>query len=315
MIYTVTLAPALDYGMWLDAVCPGGVNRARQTRLRVGGKGVNVSVVLRGLDMPSVCLGFVAGFTGREILRQIRSEGLREQMIELEEGNSRINVKLKSETETEINAEGPAIHDAAMQALLSQIAKLGPGDVLVLSGSVPAGMDETLYARLTHMAKAAGAEAAVDATGGQLLNALAEGPLLVKPNLHELEQAAGTSIRTQEELCAQALELRRRGARNVLVSLGAEGALLACGTGLYICKAPGGTVVDTTGAGDSMVAAYLYACSRRLPDADCLRLCVAAGSASAFSHGLAAREAVFSLLAQTPSSVRIGSCDEARNMA
>lgn len=305
MIYTVTFAPALDYAVWLERMIPGEVNRAQRTRLFVGGKGINVSLVLKSLGIPSVCLGFAAGFTGTEIVRRLRQEGLGEQMVRLENGLSRINVKLKGTEETEINASGPAVDEAGMKAFLRRLEALGPGDVLVLSGGVPQGAEETLYARLTRMAVGKGAEAVVDATGEQLLNALAEGPMLIKPNLSELETATGAPIRTPAALAERAEGLRRQGAQNVLVSLGAEGALLACGTGVYRCAAPEGTVLNTTGAGDTMVAAYLYAARLGLEDAQRLRLCVAAGSATAFSEALAAKETVEEILERTPMPVRV----------
>lgn len=305
MIYTVTFAPALDYALWLDRMIPGEVNRAQRTRLFVGGKGINVSLVLRELGIPSVCLGFAAGFTGSEIVRRLRQEGLNEQMVRLENGLSRINVKLKGAEETEVNASGPAVDEAAMKAFLRRLEALGPGDVLVLSGGVPQGSEETLYAQLTRMAVKKGAEAVVDATGAQLLNVLAERPMLIKPNLSELEAATGTPVRTPAALAERAESLRQQGAKNVLVSLGAEGALLACGTGVYRCAAPRGTVLNTTGAGDTMVAAYLYAARLGLEDAQRLRLCVAAGSATAFSETLAAKETVEEILGSTPMPVRV----------
>ena len=305
MIYTVTFAPALDYALWLDRMIPGEVNRAQRTRLFVGGKGINGSLVLRELGIPSVCLGFAAGFTGSEIVRRLRQEGLNEQMVRLENGLSRINVKLKGAEETEINASGPAVDEAAMHAFLRRLEALGPGDVLVLSGGVPQGAEETLYARLNRMAAAKGAETVVDATGAQLIHALAEGPMLVKPNLRELEAATGGPIRTLATLAERAEGLRRQGARNVLVSLGAEGALLACDSGVYRCAAPKGTVLGTTGAGDTMVAAYLYAARLGLEDARRLRLCVAAGSATAFSEVLAAKDTVEAILRRTPMPERV----------
>lgn len=305
MIYTVTFAPALDYAVWLERMIPGEVNRAQRTRLFAGGKGINVSLVLKSLGIPSVCLGFTAGFTGAEIVRRLRQEGLGEQMVRLENGLSRINVKLKGTEETEINASGPAVDEAAMKAFLRRLEALGPGDVLVLSGGVPQGSEETLYAQLTRMAVKKGAEAVVDATGAQLLNVLAERPMLIKPNLSELEAATGTPVRTPAALAERAESLRQQGAKNVLVSLGAEGALLACGTGVYRCAAPRGTVLNTTGAGDTMVAAYLYAARLGLEDAQRLRLCVAAGSATAFSETLAAKETVEEIFGSTPMPVRV----------
>lgn len=192
-----------------------------------------------------------------------------------------------------------------MHAFLRRLEALGPGDVLVLSGGVPQGAEETLYARLNRMAAAKGAETVVDATGAQLIHALAEGPMLVKPNLRELEAATGGPIRTLAALAERAEGLRRQGARNVLVSLGAEGALLACDSGVYRCPAPKGTVLGTTGAGDTMVAAYLYAARLRLEDARRLRLCVAAGSATAFSEALAAKDTVEAILRRTPMPERV----------
>ena len=297
MIYTVTFAPALDYALWLDRMIPGEVNRAQRTRLFVGGKGINVSLVLRELGIPSVCLGFAAGFTGSEIVRRLRQEGLNEQMVRLENGLSRINVKLKGAEETEINASGPAVDEAAMHAFLRRLEALGPGDVLVLSGGVPQGAKETLYARLNRMAAAKGAETVVDATGAQLIHALAEGPMLVKPNLRELEAATGGPIRTLAALAERAEGLRRQGARNVLVSMAGNGALLVDEHGeVHRIGCPKGKVVNSVGAGDSMVAGFVAGWMQTRSYSFALRLGTACGSATAFSLGLATKEKIDELM-------------------
>lgn len=305
MIYTVTFSPALDYAMWLNGITPGATNRAQRTRLYAGGKGVNVSLVLRALNVPSVCLGFAAGFTGDEIVRSIRQAGVDEQMIRLPEGLSRINVKIKGCEETEINASGPVVDDASFAAFLARIDALMPGDVLVLSGSAPAGAEGSLYGQLALRASARGAQTVVDATGSQLLGALQAKPLLIKPNLAELEELAGQALCTTQQQLHQARLLQEQGAQNVLVSLGAQGALLASPEGAYLCRAPMGAVKNTTGSGDSMVAAFLWACQHQLPDAQKLRFAVAAGSASAFCEDLASGAAIHALFEQIPQAAAL----------
>lgn len=305
MIYTVTFSPALDYAMWFEGLEPGGLNRAKRTGCRAGGKGINVSLVLHRLGVPSVCLGFTAGFVGTEIVRQVEAEGLCQDFIWLEEGCSRINVKIKSPVETELNASGPAEPDEAMAALIWRIEGLKEGDVLVLSGNPPAGVLETVYADLMGSILAAGIRTVVDASGSFLKYVLPMKPFLVKPNRAELEELEGKRLESQEEVVKAAGKLREAGAVNVLVSLGAEGAVLISGEGIFACGIPEGTVVDSTGAGDSMVAAFLVKAQEGCGAADCLRYAVACGSASAYSYDLATVRELQEIYARTPEACRI----------
>lgn len=300
MIYTVTLAPALDYAMWLGLLRGGALHRAEETQLRVGGKGINVSVMLRRLGMDSVCLGFAGGFVGEEIVRRVRDQGVAEDFIRLAEGCSRINVKIKADTETELNAAGPDVCAGELRALYAQLAALRPGDVLVLSGNPPLSFGVDIYQEILEAVRRKGLSAVVDATGPLLLHTLPYAPLLVKPNLAELADAVGRSLLTPADTLWAARWLQQRGAVYVLVSLGGDGAILATPGAAYHCEAPAGLLVNSTGAGDSMVAAFLHARSRDMDDPDTLRYCVAAGSASAFSRELAARADVLRLFQALP---------------
>lgn len=305
MIDTVTFAPALDYALWLDRVQPGATNRAARTRLSVGGKGVNVSILLTRLGVPNRCLGFAAGFVGHEIIRLLRTQGVQEEMILLDEGTSRINVKLKTEEETEINANGPAIPPDSLEILLERLKRLTAEDTLVLSGKPPAECGDDLYRRIMESLATAGTRVAVDASGSLLMQVLPLKPWLVKPNRDELEELAGRSLSNVQEILREALRLRELGAEHVLVSLGGQGALLACREGNFLCGTPRGTLCNSTGAGDSMVAGFLAASQRGMTPDEALRFAVATGSASAFSLDLATAEEVENLLPTVPAVKQI----------
>ncbi len=287
MIYTVTLSPALDYLMWLDRFEEGGLNRAGRTSFRAGGKGINVSVVLSRLGLPSVCLGFAAGFTGRELLRLLSSEGIDHDFISVDDGCTRINVKIKSETETEINADGPKITEGDLEKLHRKAEKLTSRDVLILSGKPPKSVPENIYLSLLSAVRGKAVRTVVDASGGYLLAALDEKPYLIKPNKAELEEICGKELPSSGQIASAACDLRKKGAQNVLVSLGAEGAILAADDGhVYTCGIPEGKLIDSTGAGDSMTAGFIAKALTGSAKRDCLRYAVACGSASAYSYDL-----------------------------
>lgn len=305
MIYTVTFSPALDYAMWFENIEIGGLNRAARTVCRPGGKGINVSMVLSRLGIPSVCLGFAAGFVGREIIRSIEQAGLQQEFILLREGCSRINVKVKARTETELNASGPAIPPEALDRLGQRVSGLKEGDLLVLSGNPPVSVSETVYADLAAFAARQKVRTVVDASGTFLTNALRWKPYLIKPNLSELEGLEGRKLISREEMTDAAKKLQKKGAEHVLVSMGAQGAILVSPKGVYNCGVPQGRLIDSTGAGDSMVAAFLAKKMAGCRDADCLRYAVACGSASAYSYDLATAESLAQMYMRTPDACAV----------
>ena len=299
MVYTVTLNPAVDYVVQIDRLAPGEVNRAKRAFVQFGGKGVNVSVVLRRLGVESTALGFIAGFTGDALEQDLRAQGVQTDFVRLGQGMTRINVKLKAGEETEINAGGPPIGPDAQKALFEKLDALRAGDVLVLAGSVPAGLAPDTYAQMLRRLDGRVVLAVVDAEQALLCSALACRPFLIKPNHIELGAIFGRTLRTQEDVAACAAQLHARGARNVLVSMAGDGALLLDETGA--CRrapAPAGRVKNSVGAGDSMVAGFLAGWLQTGDFAHALRLGTAAGSAAAFSDGLPARADIEALLAQ-----------------
>ncbi len=301
MIYTVTLSPALDYLMWLDRFEEGILNRAGRTSFRAGGKGINVSVVLKRLGIPSVCLGFTAGFVGQELIRLLGTEGIDHDFIMLDEGCSRINVKVKSVTETEINASGPKISESALQALAGKASKLTAGDTLILSGKPPKGIPDDIYSTLIDAADGKDVRTVVDTSGKNLLTALVKNPYLIKPNKAELAEISKTELDSAGQIADSARKLQDKGARNVLVSLGAEGALLAADDGrVYTCGIPKGKLIDSTGAGDSMVAGFIAKDSSGASKEDCLRFAVACGSASSYSYELLDAAGLEQVLSRMP---------------
>lgn len=300
MIYTVTMNPALDYVLRLDALAPGQTNRAARTDIQYGGKGINVSNVLKNLGVPSVALGFRAGFTGEELARGLEQMGLKSDLIPLPAGRTRINVKLKAgPAETEINAPGPEIPADALSALLEKLDRLGPGDYLVLAGSLPASLPQDTYGKIVARLGGRGVECVVDATGERLLSALPYRPFLIKPNRKELEELCGREAGSEELLETCARVLQDRGARNVLVSLSGDGSMLLDETGaVHRLYAPKGQVVNSVGAGDSMTAGFLAGWLARRDYHHAHRLGAAAGAATAFSLGLASRADIEKVLAQ-----------------
>lgn len=296
MIYTVTLNPSLDYVVSVDGFAAGKLNRTQQTHVFPGGKGINVSIVLQNLGIPSRALGFLAGFTGREIQRMLQDYGCACDFIDLPEGLSRINMKIKSDSETEVNGEGPAIPNAQFQMLLQQLDTLQPGDTLVLAGSVPKSVPEDVYERICARLSERGVRFVVDASGPLLQNVLRYHPFLIKPNDVELGELFGVTIHSDEQIVDCARQLQRMGAQHVLVSLAGDGALLVTADGQTLRqRPPQGTVVNSVGAGDSMVAGFLAGLAQGMDMVGALSLAICAGSATAFTHWLAGREEILAL--------------------
>ena len=301
MIYTVTFNPAIDYVVRLDRpLAVGKVNRAKGEDCVLGGKGVNVSGVLAQLGCESVALGFVAGETGAWLERGLAAQGLRTDFVHLAHGMTRINVKIKAGQETELNGAGPDIPESAMQELEAKLDRLQKDDVLVLAGSIPASLAQTTYERLLARLAGRGVRAVVDATRDLLVNVLPYQPFLIKPNNHELSEIAGVPLESDEEITAAARDLQAKGACNVLVSMAGDGALLLDENGgVHRIGCPKGKVVNSVGAGDSMVAGFVAGYWQSGGDYDAaLKLGTACGSATAFSLGLATRADIDTLLAE-----------------
>lgn len=294
MVYTVTFNPALDYVVFVNNMKFREVNKIERALVQAGGKGINVSAVLSELGVKSRALGFVAGFTGAAIEESVIGHGIEADFVHLEDGLSRINIKLKSDGETELNATGPKISDMALKELFERFEELSDGDVLVLAGSVPASLPHNIYEQILEYVSAKKVITVVDASGELLTNTLKYKPYLIKPNLDELAEIFGERPTTREEIVSYAEHLREMGAQNVLVSMAGEGALLLDTRGeVLYCAACEGTVVNSVGAGDAMVAGFVTGILDNDVDNDyALMLGTAAGGATAFSEGLADKERI-----------------------
>lgn len=293
MIYTVTFNPALDYVVTLDELKPGSLNRTKGEQLLAGGKGINVSTVLKNLDIANIALGFVAGFTGRQIEDMLKADGCVTDFIYVNQGMSRINVKVRAGSETEINGMGPDIDDEAIEKLYEKLDGLTGEDMLVLAGSIPSALPSSIYSDIMKRLSGKGIKFVVDATGDLLLNVLQYRPFLIKPNKYELAEMFDTDIKTKEEVIFYANKLHDKGAVNVLISMGVEGAILIDEYGVvHESAAPDGKVINTVGSGDSMVAGFIAGYTERKDYAHALKLGIAAGSASAFSKYLATKDEV-----------------------
>lgn len=300
MIYTVTFNPAIDYVVHLPGSLElDAVNRTVQEEYLFGGKGINVSSVLRALDCDNTALGFVAGPTGHWLETGLQTQGVKTDFIHLNQGVTRINVKIKATEETEINGMGPQIAEADMEQLYAKLDKLGEGDALVLAGSIPSCLSGDTYEKIMARLEGRGVRIVVDATRDLLVNVLKYKPFLIKPNNHELGEIFDRELTTDAEITACAALLQSRGARNVLVSMAGDGALLLDETGkTHRMGVPKGKVLNSVGAGDSMVAGFLAGYLQKGDYDWALRLGTAAGSATAFSLGLATREKIDSLLTE-----------------
>lgn len=293
MIYTITFNPSLDYIVSVEDFQLGKTNRTRAEQMLPGGKGINVSTVLQNLGIENVALGFAAGFTGEELLRKMKAIGFHCDFITLEEGCSRINIKMKDFDGTEINGKGPVISQEAVDQLMAKLDRLGEGDTLILAGSIPTSMPDSIYRDILAALSGRGIQFVVDATKDLLLNVLKYRPFLIKPNNHELGEIFGVTLTTREDVIPYAKKLQEKGARNVLVSMAGQGAVLAAENGeVHMQPAPKGVLVNAVGAGDSMVAGFVAGWTQKQDFLHAFRMGVSAGSASAFSDLLATREEI-----------------------
>lgn len=302
MIYTVTFNPSLDYTIRMNQIELGEINRTEDEVIFPGGKGINVSIVLKNLGTESTAMGFLAGFTGREIERLLNEKGVNSDFIYLDQGNSRINVKIvpsEHARETAINARGPEISEEKIQELYDRLDALKAGDMLVLSGSIPSSMPSDIYMDIMKHLEGRGIDITVDATRQLLARVLPLHPFLVKPNHHELAELFDAEIHNKDDVEKYARRMQEMGARNVLVSMAGDGAVLVGESGkAYRMEAPEGKLVNSVGAGDSMVAGFLAGWAKHHDEEEAFRWGVCTGSASAFSHELATEKEVQSLLDQ-----------------
>lgn len=296
MIYTVTFNPALDYILELDKLEIGKIQKSKTELILPGGKGINVSTVLTNLEIDNIALGYKAGFVGAEIERLLRNMNVKTDFIDLEEGNSRINVKISGEEETAINTNGPQISENKILELLEKLKTLNENDYLVLSGSIPSSIKDDIYEKICRIVKKQNVKIVVDATKNLLVQALKYNPFLIKPNNEELGEIFGVEIHTKEDAYVYGKKLKEMGAKNVLVSMGKIGAALIDEAGQeYFIKSPEGKRVNTVGSGDSMVAGFIAGFLKYNNYNDALRMGVSAGSASALSKYLATKEEVYNL--------------------
>ncbi len=307
MVYTVTCNPSLDYIVSVEQFQKGRVNRSCRERLLPGGKGLNVSMTLFHLGVESRALGFVAGFTGQEIVRQVERMGVTSDFISLANGTSRINIKLKAQEETEINGCGPQIEAVQIKALMEKISALRSGDILVLAGSLPNSAPDDLYCRIMRKLSGRNVKIVVDAERELLTRTLACRPFLIKPNREELGELFGETIATKEAALFYAKKLQEMGAVNVLVSLAGEGAVFAAEDGSVLeADAPKGRVLNSVGAGDAMIAGFLAGWLRKQDNQTAFYMGVAAGSASAFSDWRATGEEIEAMYRQISANVTTG---------
>lgn len=296
MIYTITFNPAIDYIVSVENYKSGIVNRAASEKVLAGGKGINVSTVLKNLGHDNTALGFTAGFTGDEIRRILDTMGVKTDFIHLDTGMTRINVKLKCSEETEVNGIGPEISDRALNELFAKLDKLKNGDILVLAGSIPSSLPESVYCEIMARLKDKDLKIIVDATRDLLVNVLEYKPFLIKPNNHELGEIFGKELKTDTEIIQCAKQLQDKGARNVLVSMAGDGAIMLTEDGEVIkSMPPKGKVVNSTGAGDSMVAGFVAGYLESGSFKTAFLMGLSAGSASAFSENLATGDEVRTL--------------------
>lgn len=297
MIYTVTLNPSIDYVIKVDKLTTGKINRVNEEHVYPGGKGINVTRILKNLDNDNIALGFVSGFTGDYIINSLQELNLKSNFIKVKEGFTRINVKVKSEEETEINGQGPKISEEELDQFYKVIDKLVDGDTLILSGSIPSCLDERLYENIMQRVEDRDIKVIVDATKNLLLNVLKYKPFLIKPNNHELAEIFNAELNSAEDIVFYARKLKEMGAQNVLISMGKDGALLVAENDeVFASSVAKGEVVNSVGAGDSMVAGFVAGYLKSNSYEEALRLGAASGGATAFSSDLATREFIDKLV-------------------
>ena len=304
MIYTITFNPALDYITQVENFKTGEINRTKTETILPGGKGLNVSIVLKNLGIENTALGFVAGFTGEELIKKLEAQGVKTDFVKVKEGITRINVKISSLNnnkveETALNGIGPQITKENIDELLKKIHNMTENDFVILSGNIPKNLENNIYEKICKILKEKGITFIVDSTQDLLINVLKYNPFLIKPNKEELEETVKCNIHTKEDIINSAKTLQEMGAQNVLVSLGNDGAILITKEGeTYFSEAPKGQVINTVGAGDSMVAGFLAGYYKTKDYEYALKMGVSAGSASAFSVNLATKEEVDSIFKQ-----------------
>ena len=297
MIYTVTLNPSIDYVIKVDKLTTGNINRVNEEHVYPGGKGINVTRILKSLDNDNIALGFVSGFTGDYIINSLQELNLKSDFIKVKEGFTRINVKVKSEEETEINGQGTKISEEELNQFYKVIDKLVDGDILILSGSIPSCLDERLYESIMKKVEDRDIKVIVDATKNLLLNVLKYKPFLIKPNNHELAEMFNVELNSTEDVVFYARKLKEMGAQNVLISMGKDGALLVTENDeVFASSVAKGEVVNSVGAGDSMVAGFIAGYLKSNSYEEALRLGAASGGATAFSSDLATREFIDKLV-------------------
>ena len=297
MIYTVTLNPSIDYVIKVDKLTTGNINRVNEEHVYPGGKGINVTRILKSLDNDNIALGFVSGFTGDYIINSLQELNLKSDFIKVKEGFTRINVKVKSEEETEINGQGPKISEEELNQFYKVIDKLVDGDILILSGSIPSCLDERLYESIMKKVEDRDIKVIVDATKNLLLNVLKYKPFLIKPNNHELAEMFNVELNSTEDVVFYARKLKEMGAQNVLISMGKDGALLVTENDeVFASSVAKGEVINSVGAGDSMVAGFIAGYLKSNSYEEALRLGAASGGATAFSSDLATREFIDKLV-------------------
>lgn len=297
MFYTVTLNPALDYILQVDDFGIGKINRTKTEKILPGGKGLNVSMVLKNLGIDSVAIGFIAGFTGDELRKQMEQKGVKTEFIKVQNGITRINVKISSNQETALNGIGPDIDEKDIEELLQKINEITSDDLVILSGNIPKSIPKNIYQIICDILEKNNVTFVVDATRELLIDVLKYKPFLIKPNKEELEETFKVKITTKDELVTYAKKLQDMGAQNVLISLGGDGAMLLNKEDkVYYSKAPKGKVINTVGAGDSMVAGFLAGYKKTKDYEQAFKMGIATGSASAFSMDLATAKEVENLL-------------------
>lgn len=298
MVYTVTFNPALDYVMNVASLASDDVNRALSEKLYYGGKGINVSAILSRLGIPTVALGFIGGFTGEKLRAMMEEDGIKSDFVTLDSGDTRINVKIKYGKELDINANGPQISADKVSELFKKLEGIKSGDYLVLAGSVPKSLPDDIYSKMLQTLAGRGVRVVVDTTGNLLLNALKYKPFLIKPNHHELGEIFGKKLTSSEEIIRYAKELQRMGAVNVLVSRGADGAILVDESGaVHPADAVSGRLLSSIGCGDSMVAGFVAGMIEKNDYRYALKLSVACSAATAFSKELATADEIKSIFA------------------
>ena len=297
MIYTVTLNPSIDYVIELEHLNTGHVNRVNSENVYPGGKGINVSRILKTLGNDNVATGFVSNFTGDFIKNSLYEQNIKSDFIQLDNGFTRINVKIKSDEETEINGGGPHISDEKLEELFYKLSKLKEDDILILAGSIPSTLSEDLYEKIMSRVRENKVKVVVDATKSLLLNVLKYNPFLIKPNNHELEEIFNVKLESQNDIITYAKKLQEMGGRNILVSMGKDGAiLLSENKEVYVSNVAKGEVINSVGAGDSMVAGFISGYLKTSSYEEALRLGAASGSATAFSSDLASKDFIDELI-------------------